>query len=151
MIDYSKLRLSLKNLEEQYQDYLSLEKDLQIMKKVLPFDENRINRIAESIKESLIQRFEVSYDCLWKILAKYMEKDLGLPDISKSPKPIFRIAGENNLLPSSVEKWIEYVNLRIDTTHDYSGEKAQSCLDKVGDFLQDAISLYEKISKTQWS
>ena len=138
MIDYSKLQLSLHHLELQYENWLYLPKGL------LP------ELVMEGIAESVIQRFEVCYDCMWKVLARYLREELGLADVPASPKPIFRLAAENKLLPSPVEQWIRYAEARIGTSHDYSGEKAKECLDIVGDFIADSRELYTTMSKELW-
>lgn len=138
MIDYSKLQLSLLHLELQYENWLHLPKGL------LP------ELVMEGIAESVIQRFEVCYDCMWKVLARYLREELGLADVPASPKPIFRLAAENKLLPSPVEQWIRYAEARIGTSHDYSGEKAKECLDIVGDFIADSWELYTTMSKELW-
>ena len=138
MIDYSKLQLSLHHLELQYENLLHLPKWL------LP------ELVTEWITESVIQRFEVCYDCMWKVLARYLREELGLADVPASPKPIFRLAAENELLPSPVEQWMRYAEARIGTSHDYSGEKAKECLNIVGDFIADSRELYTTMSKELW-
>ena len=67
----------------------------------------------------MIQRFETCYDCLWKVLKRYLSEGLGLPDIPNSPRPIFRLAHENDLFDSPLERWLQYAEARIDTSHDY--------------------------------
>ena len=57
MIDYSKFQKALKHLQLQYENYNTLD-DRQ--------DLTDIDR--EAIAESVIQRYEVCYDCLWKVL-----------------------------------------------------------------------------------
>lgn len=138
MIEYDKLKKSLKRLEEQYQNYLKVE-----------VDENISSLIKEAVKESVIQRFETCYDTVWKHLKKYLEEELGLPDVTNSPKPVFRLANENNL-NLEIEKWFEYGQTRIDTSHDYSEEKANTAIRNVNDFINDSILLYEKITKEKW-
>ena len=125
-------------LEEQYQNYLQSNTN-----------ETLSLLVKDAIRESVIQRFETCYDSVWKHLKKYLEQELGLPDVPNSPRPIFRIANENNLL-RDIEKWFEYGQSRIDTSHDYSGEKAGIALERVGDFLEDTILLYEKLTKEIW-
>lgn len=137
MIDYSKYALSLQHLIAQFENYQTLSDD-------------QPQLIKEGIAESVIQRFEVCYDCLYKVLAKYMREELGLPDVSNSPKPIFRMAGENNMLYSCVDNWMGYAEARIGTSHDYSGEKAQECLNVIDKFIADSIQLYETMSKEKW-
>ena len=138
MIDYSKLQLSLHHLELQYENLLHLPKGL------LP------ELVTEGITESVIQRFEVCYDCMWKVLARYLREELGLADVPASPMPIFRLAAENELLPSPVEQWMRYAEAMIGTSHDYSGEKAKECLNIVGDFIADSRELYTTMSKELW-
>ncbi len=114
MTDYEKLQKSLKHLEDQYKNYLTLDQ------------KDYLSEIdKEAITESVIQRFETCYDTLWKILKRYLNEELGLPDVPNSPKPIFRIAAENKMLPADVSQWIKYAEARIATSHGYSGEKPE--------------------------
>ncbi len=137
MIDYNKFKRALKHLELQYTNH-----------KTLPNDQPKL--IQEAVAESVIQRFETCYDCLWKVLKRYLHEELGIPDVPNSPKPIIRIAGENNLFDTSVDNWLKYAQARIDTSHDYSGKKAISALALMNDFIADAIGLYKTISKESW-
>ncbi len=67
-----------------------------------------------------------------------------------SPKPIQRIANENNVLPSGITLWLSYADARIGTSHDYSGTKALDALKLMNTFVPDAIKLYEAVSKEKW-
>ena len=87
---------------------------------------------------------------LWKVLKRYLTEELGIPDTPNSPKPIFRLAHENHLFDSSLEQWLGYADRRVDTAHDYSGEKAKACLDIMGAFIDDAIGLYQTMTGETW-
>ena len=137
MIDYSKFQLSLKRLEEQHENYRNLDSNLPALTR-------------EGIAESVIQRFETCYDCLWKVLKRYLNEGLGVDEIPNSPKPVFRLANENALFASSVEQWLQYAEARIDTTHDYDGEKALARLELMTDFIDDAIGLYQTMTAKTW-
>jgi nucleotidyltransferase substrate binding protein (TIGR01987 family) len=139
MIDYDKLRKSLKHLELQYGNYKLAENRPEL---------TDIDR--EAIAESVIQRFETCYDTLWKDLKRYLIEEKGLPDVPNSPKPLLKLAGQNDLFAASVEQWLKYADARTGTAHDYSGEKAAEALLLVGDFIDDAIGLYQKMSGTTW-
>ena len=132
MIDYGKLRKALDHLEAQYRNW-----------QTLPDDLPRLMR--EAVAESVIQRFETAYDSLWKVLRRHLQEALGLPEVPASPKPVFRLAHENSLLPSDIRRWIAYANARIATAHDHSGEKAQQTLKTTGDFIRDAEVLYRAL------
>ncbi len=139
MIDYNKFQKSLKHLEEQYNNYLTLD------------EKDYLSEIdKEGITESVIQRFETCYDTLWKVLNRYLSEELGIPEMPNSPKPIFRIAAENKVFTSDVAQWIKYADARIGTAHDYSNKKAQDALELMNDFIADAIDLYILMTNTTW-
>ena len=137
MIDYEKFQMSLKRLEEQHENYLALDASLPDL-------------TQEAIAESVIQRFETCYDCLWKILKRYLIEGLGIAEVPNSPKRVLRLAFENDLFAASLEDWLNYADKRVGTTHDYSGDKAEACLEIVGDFIDDAIGLYQTLSGETW-
>ncbi len=136
MIDYQKFEKSLQHLEEQYDNYCSSEQRSELTK----LDK-------DAIKESVIQRFETCYDSLWKTLKRYLTEQLGLPEVPNSPKPVFRLAFENALLPSDISHWIMYANMRIGTTHDYSQQKAEEALSITRQFILDAKNLYDILTR----
>ena len=137
MIDYSKFRSSLKRLEEQHRNYRQgnpLLSDLD----------------REGIAESVIQRFETCYDCLWKVLKRYLIEELGIAAPPNSPKPVFRLAYENGLFAVPVAQWFRYADARVGTSHDYDGVRAKACLALVPELIDDAIRLYKTMSDEPW-
>ncbi len=137
MIEYDKFQKSLKNLESQHEHYRTLDPSLPEF-------------IQEGMAESVIQRFEICFDTLWKILKLYLKEEIGLAEVPGGPKPLLRVANENDLFSSNVEQWMKYLEARNSTSHDYSGEKAQICLALMGDFIDDAIGLYQTMSGETW-
>ena len=137
MVNYNKFEKSLRRLQEQSERYQNL-------------DISYPEFIHEGILESVVQRFETCYDTLWKVLRKHLMEVLALPEVPNSPKPILRIANENNLLDSPVEQWFKYAQARTNTSHDYDGEKAKACLALVPDFVGDAIALYKTMTGKTW-
>ena len=133
MIDYDKFRLSLKRLEEQHEHHRGL-------------DEALPEWMRKGIAESVIQRFETCYDCLWKVLRRYLNAGLGIAEPPNSPKPLIRLAHENGLFASPLEQWLEYAEARINTSHDYDGEKAKTCLASMPGFIDNAIGLYQTMT-----
>ena len=135
MIDYDKFRMSLKQLEVQHENSRTLEAPMPEL-------------ILEAVAESVVKRFEICYDCLWKVLKRYLLEELGLAD--NSPKPIFRVAYENELFVAPLEQWLRYAEARTNTAHDYNNEKAQDCLEVMPEFIEDAIGLYQTMSGETW-
>ena len=137
-MDFDKFQKSLKHLELQYQNYQSLE------------ERSELGTLdQEAIKESIIQRFETCYDTLWKHLKRYLTEELGLAEVRNSPKPVFRLANENQLL-RDLESWLKYADTRVDTAHDYSLEKADASLELMEEFIDDAIGLYQTMTGKTW-
>lgn len=97
MIDYSKLQKPLKHLALQYENYGNAQ-----------YREELSELDKEGIAESTIQRFETCYDTLWKTLKRYLAEELGIPEVPNSPKPILRLAFENQLFVSPIEQWLNY-------------------------------------------
>ena len=139
MIDYDKFEKSLRNLELQLLNYRNIAERAEL---------KDIDK--EAVSESVIQRFEICYDCLWKVLKRYLHEILGIPELPNSPKPLFRIAFENQLLPS-IDEWLVYADARSDTSHDYSGTKAKTAIEKASVFVQDAAKLYQKMTGKSWT
>lgn len=139
MIDYDKFEKALKHLQLQFMNYQQLDQRPEL---------SEIDR--EAIAESVIQRFETCYDMLWKHLKRYLIAELGLPEVPNSPKPVFRLAAENNLFRATVESWLRYADARTGTAHDYSGEKAQACLDLMDAFLDEAVDLFQTLTGKTW-
>ena len=137
MLNYDKFYRSLKRLKEQHENYRQLDVSLPELTR-------------EAIAESAIQRFETCYYCLWKVLRRYLIEELGLAETPNSPKPLFKLTHENTLFDASLEQWLIYADRRVDTTHDYRGEKTQACLDIMDDFIDDAIGLYQTMSGETW-
>lgn len=142
MTDYDKFKKSLRQLALQFANYQGVTKraDLSELDK-------------EGIAESVIQRFETCYDCVWKHLKRYLMENLGLPEVPNSPKPIFRLAADNRLFRASTEQWLSYADARIQTSHDEdsrSGEKAKIALALMANFIADATALYETLTGERW-
>ena len=88
MIEYDKLQKSLEHLELQFQN-LQLAKGRPEL--------STIDR--EAIAESVIRRFETCYDTLWRHLKRYLTEEMGLAEVPNSPKPILKLAGQNDRSP----------------------------------------------------
>jgi len=141
MIDYTKLQKSLKHLELQYENYCNL----QYRNELTELDK-------DGIAKSTIQRFETCYDTLWKTLKRYLVEVLGIPEVPNSPKPILRLAFDNQLFAAPIEQWLKYADTRVSTAHDYDQEKAEAeeCLTIMQDFIDDAVGLYQTLTGITW-
>ena len=130
--NHEKLEKSLNELKEQYESYSTL-------------DEQGLSEVNQrAVKNSVIKCFEICYDTLWKQVKKHLNEQHGMTELKNSPTPIFRDAFENLLFDKDVHKrLVQYNKIRNDAAHDYSIEKAMAALDKIDDFIQDAVEIYE--------
>jgi len=136
MIEYDKFQQSLKHLELQFANYRTLDQALPDL-------------MQEAVAESVIQRFETCWDCLWKVLKRYLVEEVALPEVPNGPNPILRLANENHLLSSPIEAWLQYAKARVATTG-VCEKKTQGALILMDDFIRDAIELYRSLSKKGW-
>lgn len=132
MIQYKRLEETIERLEAQFENLKTL-------------DSFQPQLIQEAVFESVIRRFNVCFDCLWRTLRIYLIKELGLPEVEDNPKPVLRIANENSLLESGIERWLEYADFRI---------QADSICDKesivlISSFIKDArdvLTAFDSVS-----
>ena len=119
--NYEKLVKSLERLKEQYENYTN--------------KKNRSVLDEEGVKESVIRRFEICNDTLWKYLKKYLTDKENLANIPNSPNGTFRTAYETKLIDKKMfESLINYNSLRCIAIYDL--EKVKISLNKIGDFIQ---------------
>ena len=67
-----------------------------------------------------------------------------------SPKPILRLAFDNQVFAPPIEQWLKSADTRVSTEHDYDQQKAEECLTIMQDFIDDAVGLYQTLTGTTW-
>ena len=100
--------------------------------------------------ESVLRRFKICYDTLWKVLRRHLADSLGLPNLPNSPRPVFRISDQNNLLAAGGEQWEYYVQIRIDMAHHYDQVKTAKAIEILPEFIADAVGLYTELTGESW-
>ena len=101
---------------------------------------NAITRMAEVIdiykqrslnpfeRDSLIKRFEFSYEMAWKLMMSY-EKENGVSELLGS-KDVVRHAFNMSLIDNG-EAWLEMIDDRNKTSHLYDEEMAADVIDEI--------------------
>lgn len=98
----------------------------------------------EIIRDSLIQRFEFTYELTHKTLREFM-KYLGVTLDNSFPRTIFKKAYVNNLI-SSEETWINLLEDRSCTSHIYNENLASEVAERiVKDYVPAIEELVEKL------
>lgn len=73
------------------------------------------------MRDSAIQRFEISFELCWKLLKAYLEEQHNAP--CTSPRTCFRTAFRHGVIGND-PFWIDLTVLRIYTVHTYNEQLA---------------------------
>ena len=126
-------------------DLTSFEKALKTMDEIIERYDREKNDTA--IRDAVIQRFEYTYSLSIKMLTRFLQSQaIDLPD-SLTFNETIRKASQMGLLLSNLEKWTEYRQKRNLTSHTYEESVANSVVNVVKDFQQDAKFLLNKLKK----
>ena len=122
--------------------YMNLVKAYNKLKEVSELDDGS----NEIIRDSLIQRFEFTYELTHKTLREFM-KYLGVTLDNSFPRTIFKKAYVNNLI-SSEETWISLLEDRNCTSHIYNENLASEVAERiVKDYVLAIEELVRKLEK----
>lgn len=137
-IDYTKLDKSFQRLVEQYKYFADLD------------EKNTPQNIYEGMRESVIQRFETCFDSLYKALKRYLESEGAAFEIlNPSPNKIFRESYNNGII-DNLEPWVNkkngYTQTRVDTSHDYSIDKAMQAISIIKQFIEDVEIILKQLT-----
>ena len=115
----------------------------------IAFVEYQKDNNNEFVRDSVIQRFEYTYELCIKMLKRYLELNTsskGEVDLM-SFNDIIRKSNIKGLLSGNLEKWQKYRDMRNITSHTYDVEKAIMVIDIVDEFLYEAEFLLNKLKE----
>ena len=88
---------------------------------------------SEIIRDSAIQRFQISFELCWKYLKAYLEEEHNA--VCTSPRSCFRAAFKHGVIADD-PFWIELTVLRNYTVHTYNEQLADYVYDRLPQVLQ---------------
>lgn len=134
-----KLIFKVKDLEDAL---ATLKQAFSVQDKVAQINDNTLILAAQ---DSLIKRFEYSFDCFWKVLKLYLEKKLNLEDVN-SPKSVFHACVKHGLLTEQ-EGGIAIVMVgdRNETSHNYDQAKADQIADNIKSYYDLMLTITTRI------
>ena len=92
-------------------------------------------RIYRTFRDSVIQRFEYTFDTTWKYVSKFLQKEGRILQI-KTPKAIFRECLKAKILSDDqVRLSIKMVDSRNLTTHGYDEELIEAIFSQIPLFI----------------
>ena len=95
------------------------------------------------VRDATIQRFEYTFEALWKFLKEYLKEKEGV--ISNSPKACFReIFSSGFLTEEETVKCLEMTDKRNETSHTYKEEVAQAIYSKMREYTRLMKNLLNK-------
>jgi nucleotidyltransferase substrate binding protein (TIGR01987 family) len=78
----------------------------------------------DEVRDSIIQRFEYTYELAWKMLKRYLAQE-GVSEVTTfSQRDLYREAAARGLLEDPVV-WFGYQKARTETSHTYNADKAR--------------------------
>lgn len=113
--------------------YMNLKKAYSRLKEVSDLYDGK----DDIIRDSLIQRFEFTYELTHKTLREFM-KYLGVTLENSFPRTIFKKAYVNNLI-SDDKVWINLLEDRNSTSHIYNENLADEVANRIVKYYVDAI------------
>ncbi len=113
--------------------------------------QNALGRLKEALsaeptqlnKDATIQRFEFTFELVWKTLKTYIEES-GRDAMPASPKDVFRVAADLQII-SDPAPYFEYLKKRNLSTHTYSEAQADEVYQAIKDFPQAVETILKKI------
>ncbi|MDP9195360.1 MAG: nucleotidyltransferase substrate binding protein [Pseudomonadota bacterium] len=99
-------------------------------------------RLAKNIRDSVIQRFEYTYELAWKTLKRALMVSFGYDE--DTVRDIYRRGFEVGLL-QDVERWLAFHTARNMTSHTYNEKIADQTYAVAQEFLKEARLLLQRL------
>ncbi len=89
---------------------------------------------------AVAKAFEVAIEYAWKELKRRLEEK-GVID-TYAPKDVIRKAAQVGILDNA-ENWLDYIDARNDSVHDYYGMTEAEYVELAGKFIKDAGKVFK--------
>ncbi|MEY4064538.1 MAG: hypothetical protein RIR26_746 [Pseudomonadota bacterium] len=102
------------------------------------------------IRDSVIQRFEFTYELAWKAIRKQVIHEIGEESVDGlSRRDLFRRALQQKLI-SDFELWVLFHEARNSTSHNYDEKNAEKVYQVALRFLPEAQGLLTNLKTRGW-
>ena len=100
---------------------------------------------VDIVRDSVIQRFEYTYELSWKLLQRWLKINVSPEDAEpRTKKDLFRLGAKMQMI-SDVEDWFEFAEGRNSVAHTYNEKKAEYVYAIALKFLPAAKALYQEL------
>ena len=99
------------------------------------------------VRDSIIQRFEYTYELTWKILQRWIKLNVTPEDAEpRTKKDLFRLAAKKQMISDST-LWFEFAEARNHTAHTYNEKNAEYVYNVAIKFLPAVKALYHELEQ----
>lgn len=110
-------------------------------------DEVPENIDFDIVRDSVIQRFEYTYELSWKLLQRWIKLNVSPADADpRTKKDLFRLAAKKQMI-AAPEPWFEFAEARNAVAHTYNESKADYVFTIAKQFLPVAKALFEQLEQ----
>lgn len=110
-------------------------------------NENERRELNEYERDSVVKRFEFTFECAWRVMKSYAEAQ-GEEEVGASRDSIRR-AFLLHLIEDG-ESWMEMIKWRNETAHNYNGEVADSAIEIVKNKFFPLMIEFDQKMKMLW-
>ncbi len=104
------------------------------------------DRFYENFRDSVIKRFEFSFDLFWKVLKDFIADQHGI--IVASPRSVFKEAFAQNIVTKEDLNTLgDMIDDRNNTTHCYDGALAEEIARRIESHLAIMMRIFEQFSE----
>ena len=96
------------------------------------------------VRDACLQRFEFSYELLWKTLKIFLEEIHGVRAVS--PRQVFKEAFALSIIDEELT-FVEMIESRNTLSHTYNEEQAAKIYVKCADYLKAMKNVLEQLNK----
>ena len=98
----------------------------------------------EYMRDTVIQRFEYTFELAWKTLKRYIKTVTGVEEFQL--KDLFRNAAKQGLIDDP-QAWFDFLEGRNLTSHAYNEDRAEEVYELAKEFLPQVEKLYQELKK----
>lgn len=117
-------------------DYSALEAAIKAL--AIGFEEQAAHPELLTVRDGVIQRFEIAMDLSWKLLSRTLRVKFQVEESEiLTKKDIFRYAAKFDLIQDA-SAWFAHYDARNESSHVYDAYMAQATFERARLFLKDA-------------
>lgn len=117
-----------------------LQKALATLQEAIALHENEAadTALADALRDSVIQRFEYTYELAWKTMQRWLKLNISpeAGEVLYSRKELFRLAARNGLIENP-ERWFGYNEARNVSAHTYDEGNAETAFTAAVQIVED--------------